>query len=561
MRHPHDHPHPRPRHRGRPFVGLAPLAMLALALAMPAPAPAASAALEDHLRGLRQQLERGHPDRVVNGARELLGQVAPESRARRELLALIAEAEYMRARARHFDDIRAAVRAAETLLKALPEPSSDAAEWRWRLAWMHWQRGELKRAAIACRTILARDLADADRRRALLLLARIHLAQGQTGEARRQLLQHGLLVADGSREQALGQAWMAVVDFRERRIRPALARMREVARRWPDVVHGDPELNATWVLLLGGRDAPRAIREARAFLKRYIDRPQAARVRLLLADLLAAQRDDAARKEARRIYALLAGEHAETPTGIKAFMRGMMLDASALPEQAETTAARLRGMMRALEKIAAGNQLSPIEDEAMLDLGILGRRLEALAPDMPEESRALAAFARAFASSEPAIARRAKSLGGAWLARLLDAHLKAGRDLAAVSLWRRWPQFRPATGDAPALHLRIARAMRRLMLFAASERILIALQQEAGESVRGQRVMIERARLWLDRNDADGVEKIMRWLNDHPLTLFAPELRLIAARIHLHGKRLQEARQMLLGIDPADLALELRAEY
>ncbi len=537
-------------------------APLSVSTAAPATAQGASAAIEDHLRGLRQQLERGHPDRVIAGARELLGHVALGEKERRALLSLIAEAEYTRASARHFDDIASAVRAAETLLKALPEKSREAAEWRWRLAWMHWKHGDLKRAAIACRAILSRDQADADRRRALLLLARIHLAQGQTGEARRQLLQHGLLVADGSREQAEGMAWMAVADFRERRFGPALARMEEVARRWPRVVHGDPDLNAAWVLLLGRKDARRAIREARDFLTRYIDRPQAARVRLLLADLLAAKPDAAARKEARRLYALLASEHAETPTGIKAFMRGMMLDADAIKNDAdENNAAKLRGMMRALEKIAAENQLSPIEDEAMLDLGILGQRLESLASEPPADSRALAAYARAFASSDSAIARKAKARASRWLARLIDAHLKAGDDLAAVSLWRRWPQFRPAVHDAPELHLRMARAMRGLMLFDASERILIALQREAGESVRGQRVMIERARLWLDRNDADGVEKIMRWLNDHPLTLFAPELRLIAARIHLQRRRLQEARQMLLAIDPADLALDLRAEY
>ncbi|MDX8401002.1 MAG: tetratricopeptide repeat protein [Mariprofundaceae bacterium] len=529
--------------------------MLAGCVTLSTPPAAAGSVLADHLKGLRQQLENAHPEQAIEGARALLRRGALKATERQALLSLIAEGEYMRAGARHFENVSAARKAIETLLREFPQ-TAEAPKWRWRLAWMAWKHGDLKRAAIACRSILAKDQADAHQRRALLLLARIHLSQGQTGEARRQLLQYGLLAREGGLAQAKGQAWMALVDFRENRHEAAWLRMREVVRRHPDYVYGDPELESAWVLLLAREDAEAALRAAREFLRRHIDQPQAAPIQLLLADLLAKRKDEAALKEARRIYALLAEDRAETPIGFKAFMRGLMLDA-----RGEQDGGRLRGMMAALLRIANANQLSPVEDEAMLDLGLLAQRLESQADAPPTRSAALEHLARAADSSDGAIAEAAVAHGRAWLVALLDRHLQAGNHLAAVSLWRRWARFRPARHQAQELYLRVARSMRELMLFEAAERILAELQAEGSNSLNGQRVMIERARLWLDRGDPDGVEKVMRWLNEHPLTLFAPELKLIAARMNLRQLRLQQAGQMLRAISPDDLALELRAPY
>jgi tetratricopeptide (TPR) repeat protein len=73
--------------------------------------------------------------------------------------------------------------------------------------------------------------------------------------------------------------------------------------------------------------------------------------------------------------------------------------------------------------------------------------------------------------------------------------------------------------------------------------------------------MLEKARLWADKNDPDGVIKIMQWLAKHEQTLYRQDMLLIVARIQNTQGDASEASQTLANINPNDLTLILRETY
>jgi predicted Zn-dependent protease len=211
-----------------------------------------------------------------------------------------------------------------------------------------------------------------------------------------------------------------------------------------------------------------------------------------------------------------------------------------------------------LSQVVANNQLSETETEAMLYQARILVRLGV--NDAAYLSRATASYAIAASSeSSSRFADAARSEGKELLHRHIRNTLEQKQWLQAVVLWKRYPQIRPA--NSKKLAFGIAQAYIRLMDFMHAEEMLDRLYVEAGNSVWSQRIMLEKARLWADRNDPDGVIKIMQWLAKHEKTLYRQDLLLIVASIQNAQGEASAASQTLANINPHDLTPELRETY
>ncbi|TLS68960.1 tetratricopeptide repeat protein [Mariprofundus erugo] len=527
--------------------------LLVTAILLPLLAQSALAA-GDRVQAARIFFGNGNPEQAISSAEKLLKKPDLSRDERSDLLSLIADAEILRTTHQHFEDIKPATHAIEALLQEFPD-HPHAAHYRWQRAWLWWQAGDEKQAMVAGREIIAMDQQPASLQRVWLMMARIHIKQRLFAYARSDLLQYGLQVNNKSREQAVGMAWMAVVDQGEARNAPALQTLNSIYSNWPDVITDEPKLFSTYIhLLYDQQDFAKTLKLADAFIRQYITNDLAGGVRLIRADILSSQEKTI--PTALMEYGILADTQAETVIGLKAFMRKLMLE-----NRNEHDRDKLVPVMIALKKVADSNQLSVLEDEAMLDLARLWRRIAPSGSTEAMHAPALEAYAHAATSTAATIARAAHHEGSEWMARKLETILKNEQWLAAVTIWRQYPQLQPEAGKEQELSLGIAHAMRMLMIFDTAEEMLQELYKLNITSIRGQRIMVELAKLWMDRQDNDGVEKIMRWLNRNPFSIYRPEMLLIVARIQLEQHHPDLARQTLAGISADDVALESRASF
>ncbi|MDX8404795.1 MAG: tetratricopeptide repeat protein [Mariprofundus sp.] len=518
---------------------------------LPCPSMAAGS---DRVQAARIFLNNGNPDQAVLSAESILKKRDVNRTEQLDLLSLIADAHIMRATHQHFQQVEPATGAIENLLHEFPD-HPQAAEYRWQRAWLWWQTGNEKQAMTSVREIIAKDQQPENLRRAWLLMARIHLKQRHYAYARSDLLQYGLQVTSKSREQATGMAWMAMADLGENRNGPALSTLKTVFKRWPTVISDEPTLYATYIKLrYAHADNTVALALAEDFIRQYINTEQAAEVRLIRADILAT--DNSSITRALKEYGILADTRAETRIGLQAFMRKMMLE-----NRTEQAREKLTPVMIALKKIADNHQLSPLEDEAMLDLARLWVKILPTTGGSGPHTPALDAYAHAANSTNQHIASTASHEGALWLGRKIQSLLDHEQWLAAITAWRQFPQLQPAAGDAQPLRLSIAHAMRMLMLFDNAEEMLQDLYARNKTSLRGQVVMVELAKLWMDRQQPDGIRKIMHWLNRNPYSIYRPEMLLIVARMQLEQKQVELARQTLAAVRADNLSMESRISY
>jgi len=504
-------------------------------------------------------LHSGNPDQAIITAQRTLKKNHLTAADRQALLTTIARAELMRTSRPQFQDVTSAIAALDAVINEFPD-SADVPEFRWKQAWLWWKSGHFKQAIAAAREMIAEDQQAVNLRRAWLLMARIHLQMNKYAYARSDLLQYGLQVRGNSREQAIGMAWMAIVDQGESRSEAASKNLHAAYRQWPKVITSESQLFATYIdLLERNKQHSKALQLANAFTRQYSQAPQSALVRLIRANIHAT--DAKTIQTAIKEYASLAERQAETSLGRKAFIRKLMLEF-----RQEQRRDKLLPALVALKKIADENQLSLIEDEAMLDMARLWTRITHLptahtAVTSAQSHPALEAYARASASLDHQIADAARQEGAAWLKNYTTALLNRQQWLQAVTIWRHYPQLRPAGHTSPTLRLGIAHAMRMLMLFEPAEEMLQRLYAAHRMSIIGQRMMMEQARLWMDRHDPHGVKKIMHWLNHHEFSIFRPEMLLIVARMQLNQQQPELARQTLASVNAADIALETRKVY
>jgi len=502
-------------------------------------------------------LNSGNPEQSIKTAQRALKKtnIAPSERL--TLLSLIANAQIMIATHQRYEHVSSAIQAINVVLQEFPE-NAQSAEFRWQLAWMQWKSGDQKKAISAARDIITQDQQMANLRRAWLLMARIHIQLGNFSYARSDLLQYGLQVDSRSYEQATGMAWMAIIDIGEKRPKIAFKSLNIVYKKWPTVVTSDAQLFAAYIQLMyqyGSQSNTLQLTEL--FIGQYIHTEHAAPVRLIHADIQSTTSQTI--HEAIKEYGIIADKQAETTVGRQAFMRKMMLEF-----KQESDRDTLIPVMIALKKIASNNQLSIIEDEAMLDLARLWVRLQqndSSAKNDSVKAPALQAYAHAASSLNKKIAQAAASEGRTWMAKSIQQAMDQQQWIKAVSIWREFPQLRPEKNQSQQLRLGIAHAMRMLMLFEASEDILNTLYKENKFSIRGERTMLELAKLWMDRQDKSAVKNIMRWLNRHEFSMYRPEMLLIAARIQLQQKHAEQAKQTLSSVRPGDMSDASRASF
>jgi len=510
------------------------------------------------INGIRSLLHNGNPELAKSKAFKLLKTGQVNDRERRSLLRVIAVAEEMGTALHEYTDADVAIAAWQNLLKEFVSPD-DAAGIRWKICWLYWKKGDAEGSSRAAEELLKENPGSPQAREARLLLARMNIENGKLHSARKNLMKY-MLDSDSDTDQAQGLAWMAVVDFIEQRNDVALENMIKAINLAPGLVSSHITLLSTYVQLLYTHHNQDAfLRQAKRFFSLYLDHHEAMLIRLLYANVLAEQGKS---KEALQSYERLSEVAPETSVGMKAFMRKLMLQNAGVSDLQS-----LKPVLAALHKLAVDNQISDIEDEAMLDQALLWTRLAGQV-DKAEE-KALDLYTQVSVGTVAELAAQAREQGYDLFVRHLSASLKEKSWLQSIVLWRRYAQLRepPAALEGNALKqhrdmlLGVAGAMRRLMDFDAAEDILASLYNDTKSSMEGDRVMLERATLWLDRHDPQGYAKIMRWLDTHSFTLYRPEMLLIAAGIQLQRGQPSQASQTIRQISEADIAPDRRASY
>ncbi|HKJ84045.1 MAG TPA: tetratricopeptide repeat protein [Mariprofundaceae bacterium] len=518
-------------------------------------APAAKpAAVSKRVAGIHSFLKQGNFSLAISAAQALLKTKVSDDE-RFQLLSVLAQAEEMSASFSGYTDVNTAVHAYESLRKEFPKRSNEA-DILWRIAWLYWKSQDLERADITTQTILQQHPRAPEARKAALLRARILIKKGAYPKARGVLLAYyGLGENINAREEAEGLAWMAIIDRAEGRTKEAFKTMKKSYASVPKVIRHDPTLYAAYIKLLaqfGPKDE--ALHHAEQFVKHYITEPESPAIRLLEADLLVQQGDD---QKAADIYGILADRYGHRSVGKKAQMRQLMIWSRRTKERK-----KLSSTLKALSRIASSNQMSDIETESQLDQARILSRL-AKVDDDPQrdvfQDRSIGLYALAASSTYKRFAEPAKKEGTVLFRHRLKEGLDQQQWLQSIVLWKRYPQLRPA--DAPELSFAVARAYMQLLDYTHGEAMLEKLYAEAKDTVWGQRVMLERARLWLDRGDSDGVSKIMHWLAGHEYTLYRQDLLLIVAHMQVNKRDFSTALQTLAGIQVGDLTPSLTSDY
>jgi len=512
----------------------------------------------ERVHGVRAFLSNGEPDQAIRTSEILLSTDDLEEDERFELFSLIADAQEMKAKVRHYNDIEAAVLALNTLKKEFPQKTESQA-WLWRMLWLHWKHGD-QQLAIDEATMLRIDFPQSPEAiKAAMIMSRIYIEQHKWNDARASLIQYGLHAAAGSHEESLAKAWIAIVDMAEERFSQALTLFQWVDQHEQDIFQQEPQLFASYIKLLHimNHDGI-ALQKAEMFLDKYYAGEDVAAVRLLRADLwLQEGKVDVARIEQE--YDALARMKAEEVLGKQAFMRKLML-----ANRQNNDYRSLKPVIIALKRLANENQLSVVENEAWFDLALLWQRLsEHDAEHAPKQAMTLALdyFSRVAGEDIDAFGDVAFLKGQALFEQQLGKTMASKTWTQTVALWERFPQLRREHHDTNALQLGVAHALRMLMQYDQSEDLLNQLYRRSQGSVWGQKVLLEQARLWLDRRDARGVEKVLQWLNAHQFTLYRPELMLLVAQMQLQAGNASAASQSLVSIAVSDIAFEERDTY
>jgi len=454
-------------------------------------------------------------------------------------------------------DTKKVIQAYEALHKAFPGRFNQAA-LLWKTAWLNWQGRNLDAADAAAQKLLTNYASSPEAVKAALLHVRVLIKRGRLVPARNLLIRYfGLKKGINSHHQHLGLVWLSVIDESEgnrKRKQQAYRAMQRIIRQDASAVTGNAVTYAAYIRLLDRFSTRKSVLlHTEDFVRRYISTPEAPAIRLLLADTLLGIGQV---EKAKTIYAILADRYPHRDSGVKASMRRMMIDVKRHPD-------RLNNTLTQLSNIASNNQLSNLEAEAWLDqarllTGMGKYRTEKKdRPFIPE--RALENYALVTASDYPAFASRAQVEGRMVLRKTVRHLLQQQAWLQAVVLWRRFPQLRPANDEK--LMLDIAHAYMQLMDFSHAETLLDKMYLQSMGSIRGQRMMLEKARLWAERGDADAASKILQWLSRHEQSLYRPGMLLIAANVQSKMGKASEAKQTLAGINPVDLMPALNHTY
>ncbi len=550
--------------------------LLLVLLAFPLLAVAGAATGKDNIGALTQN--GNYAGKIQRIHAELTHKALTEKKRFALLRSLAATREKQAIAAGFHTETNVAIQAYKALHREFPHQFGEAA-LLWKTAWLNWQRQNLDRADAAAQALLSGYPHSPEAHKAALLHARFLLKNGRFPAARSILLRYfGLDTNMSDHEQRRGLAWIAVIDEAEGakgEKGQAYHVMQKLMLQDPSVIEGNATIYAAYIRLLNLFSTRRKVLlHAKSFVRRYISTPEAPAVRLLLADTLVRV---GRVEQAKQLYGILTSRYGNMSVGKKAFMRRLMLAVKRHP-------GRLKATLKSLAEIARENQLSDIEAESWLDQArllastgerkenIKGRRSASSAirrlGSNNQESKSLSGnraelalenYALVATSEQPPFTSIGRAEGKFFLSKRLRELLQRKFWLQAVLLWRRFPQLRP--GNSRKLAFNVAQAYMRLMDFSDADTLLGQLYLRSAGTIWGQRIMLEKARLWAERGDADTVNKIMRWLSQHEQTLYRPDMLLIVANVQVGKGRASIASQTLANINPADLTPVLDRTY
>ncbi|MDQ7003029.1 MAG: hypothetical protein Q9N02_10165, partial [Ghiorsea sp.] len=503
-------------------------------------------------------LQQGAPDKSITFAQRLLSNPQLSNHERKQLLELIAQAALIITSARHYEDVHRAVAAIETLIKEFPEQVNEPALLT-QIIDLYWKSNALEEAQASILDLQSRFPASKQTQASMLTLGKIYFIHHRLADARSMFLRFALYVARDSTQGRKVQLWTALVDYEEGRYAQALPVLEKIYHLNAKLITRHDNIYARYINLLNIQGEKRqALIQTRAFLKTFKTSAHSPAIRLLQADLLLGLPNPPV-DDVARVYDLLADKEASTVIGRKAFMRKLMIQM-----RDKHTYYDIKPAIIALKRIANQNQMSTVEDEAFLHEAELWENVSKHDPKNSPKAAgnaALQQFTRATKSIDKLIAQHAKTKGFQSFKRQMKALIQQQAWLPAITLWQRFPNFRPSPQDAAQLRFDVAHGLRLLMEYEQAEHMLASLQQQAQGSVWGEKVMLERAKLWLERQDTEGIQKVLQWLDKHEYTLYRPEMLVIVAHMQIQNNDATAASHTLDAIAPEDLGEETRAEY
>jgi len=509
------------------------------------------AATDNRIAAVQSLLKGGEIDESILTAREALKDQNLSEITRLKLLRLIARGAYSRTKSGQFKEIDPAIDALKTLLKEFPT-KVNGPDIRWKILWLYWKHGDIDNTEAAINNLVQHHPQTVQAGRALLIQVKIRISIGQYSKARQALLQFGLNDRMGPQTEARGFAWLAVINKAEGHFRSASKQMNRAFSRISDTITSNSLLYSTYIQLLAldGKDG-KALHHIENYLTHFVTTPETPSIQLLYGDILARQRQW---DKAATIYDILSEQEAETSIGKKAFIRKLMMQNNNI-----TDAGKLRAPLLALERIANQNQLTGIEAEAHLYQAELIARGAKARPGKAD--KAIAYYSMVLLSGNSALKAKAIKQGSEIFTSRLASILQKEQWLQTIILWKRFPQFRPRKQRIDNISYKIAHAYRMLTDYAHAEEILDRIEKKSMDSIWGQKVMLEKAHVWMDRKDVEGVNKVMSWLGLHENTLYRPEMLLIASQMQLAMNHASAASQTIKNVNADDLTIESRADF
>lgn len=468
---------------------------------------------------------------------------------RYEIMRLLAEAAERLAASRGYSDIRSAIRAYEDLHRAFPG-RFPVERLHWKTAWLNWKKGDLEKADIAAQTILHNYADKPEAKDATLLHARFLIMNNRFMAARNVLLRYFALgrgITDA--EEAEGLAWLSLVDAAEGKEDKALHTFRKIAERHPGILESDPVLYAGYIRLLYRHGETAAASEhIQSFLSKYSDSDEAPRIRLIQADLMAERGDN---RTAETLYGVLADRYSQLSIGKKAEMRRLMLKHENEPKPGST-----ERTLKAIERIAAENQLSDVEHEARYYLAKLHEQLGKADDEHLERSIMYYAMV---AHDKARFSQEAKEAGTRALREYLKRLLRDRQWIKALLVWDHY--FVLHGGGTVKEALEIAQLHFRLLDYQGAERLLDGLLSRDVGTVWRQRIALEKMRIWVERGDPDAMGKIKRWLRENPDTIYEKEIKVLIASLWMKQGEPGKALHILGSIQPEEVGAALMREY
>ena len=507
---------------------------------------------------IQAYLQQGKPAQAISTAYMLLNTGNIDNHERKSLLKLILKAQLIIVNARHYENVQPAILAIQTLIQEFPEQVNEP-QLIEDMIELYWNQGSLEEVQAEILDLQNRYPQSSEAQKSWLMLGKVHFLHKNYADARSSFLRFSSAYAEDSAEGQDVRMWTALVDYAEGRFTIAYQVLQKVFDIEPNRITSQDSIYARFIQLLRiEKHHAQALEQASHFLSMYKTSSHTGEVRLLQADMQLLQ-PNPNKKDIIKTYTILAETHADTVIGKQAFMRRMMLQI-----QDKKSYATIKPVIIALKRIANANQMSEIEDEALLHEARLWNRLTQYDPKRSPK-QAIHAFLKQFSlaqkSTHSVIAAQAKYEGKQSFVAYIQRLLQQQKWHDAVNLWQSFTHFQPSLKQTPLLHFNIAHAFRLLMQYTQAERLLQQLQHQAKGNIWGEKITLEQAKLWTDRGDRQAITKIMQWLDTHEYTLYRPEMLLLVAQIQLQENHASLASHTLNTIQPSDLTLPSKAAF